>query len=84
MVIYVESGVKCALEFGDIDEPFYNSVASMYKNAFETIIKQGYLRQFDNRLARIVHDTRRMGWGFHDELEHYYEKYTGEEWREHL
>jgi hypothetical protein len=80
MLIYVEAGVECTLEFGDIDEPFYNSLGSMYKNTLELIMKHDYLSSFDNRLTDVVHKTRRMGWGFHDELSHWYKHYVGREY----
>ena len=80
MLIYVEAGVECTLEFGDIDEPFYNSLGSMYKNTLELIMKHDYLSSFDNRLTDVVHKTRRMGWGFHEELSHWYKHYVGREY----
>ena len=75
MVTYVEAGVSCTNEFGDIDEPFYNSMESMYETALKYVVKEYLFGEFDDRLAAIVDDTRGMGWGFHDQLSYLYETY---------
>ncbi len=68
MLFYVETGVECTNEFGDIDEPFYNSVASVYSQALTIMKKEKILDQFSDRAKKIVDDTRNIGWGFHDDL----------------
>ncbi len=68
MLYYVETGVKFTREYGDIDEPFYNSVASVYSNALTLMSKEKILPKFAVRAKKIVTDTSGMGWGFHDEL----------------
>ncbi len=75
MVTYVEAGVSCTNEFGDIDEPFYNSMESMYETALKYVVKEHLFVEFDNRLIDIVKDTRGIGWGFHDQLSYLYETY---------
>jgi hypothetical protein len=72
MLYYVECGVKFTLEFGDINEPFYNSVAGMFRDTCEFINKNGIKDVFRSRCRKVVDDTNDMGWGFHDELSHYY------------
>ena len=72
MLYYVECGVKFTLDFGDINEPFYNSVAGMYYDACEFIAKNGLNKFFKIRCEKIVDDTRDMGWGFHDELSQHF------------
>jgi hypothetical protein len=71
MIYYVEQGVACTLQYGDIDEPFYSSLEGVFEDAV------ALLRQMDNpeitsefypRLERIVKDTGGIGWGFHDYL----------------
>jgi hypothetical protein len=75
MVTYVEAGVSCTNEFGDIDESFYSSMESMYETALKYILKEHLFVEFDDRLIDIVDDTRGMGWGFHDQLSYLYETY---------
>jgi hypothetical protein len=75
MITYVEAGVSCTNEFGDIDEPFYNSMESMYETVLKYIIKENLFAEFDGRLKDIVFNTRHIGWGFHDQLEYLYENY---------
>jgi hypothetical protein len=75
MITYVEAGVICSNEFGGINEPFYNSMESMYETALKYVVKEHLFADFDDRLIAIVEDTRGMGWGFHDQLSYLYEAY---------
>ncbi|PZV13384.1 MAG: hypothetical protein DCF20_15225 [Pseudanabaena sp.] len=68
MLFYVEQGVKFINAYGDIHEPFYNSMESMYEKAVEWIIKYKIQDVFKERCTRIVKDTSGIGWGFHDTL----------------
>jgi hypothetical protein len=68
MLFYVETGVKLTNEYGDIDEPFYNSIASVYSNALTLMGKEKFLDKFADRAIKVVDDTSGIGWGFHDEL----------------
>lgn len=72
MVFYVEQGVKFTNEYGDIDEPFYNSMESMYAKALEWMNKYELKDMFYLRCRQIVSDTSRIGWGFHDALGYLY------------
>ncbi|MBN1220258.1 MAG: hypothetical protein JXM69_15120 [Anaerolineae bacterium] len=72
MVYYVEQGVACTLQYGDIDEAFYSSLEGVFEDAI------ALLRQRDNPefeaefcpcLERIVRKTSGIGWGFHDYLD---------------
>ncbi len=75
MITYVEAGVSCTNNFGDIDEPFYNSMESMYETALKYVVKEKLFDEFDDRLSGIVDDTSGIGWGFHDQLSYLYETY---------
>lgn len=68
MLYYVETGVEFTNEFGDIDEPFYNSIASVYSQALTLMKKEKILDKFSDRAKKVVNDTSNIGWGFHDEL----------------
>jgi hypothetical protein len=79
MLYYVEIGVQFTDAYGDIDEPFYNSMESMYERAVKYIVQHGMQGQFEERCRKIVADTSEMGWGFHDGLSYIYEEYFKEE-----
>lgn len=68
MLYYVECGVRFTNDFGDIDEPFYNSIAGMFIDTADFIQKNGLNEIFLARANKIVEDTNGMGWGFHDDL----------------
>jgi TusA-related sulfurtransferase len=71
MIYYVELGVSFTNSYGDIDEPFYYSMESMYQNALNKIRTDsgsGLYHLFRDRLKGIVRNTDGMGWGFNDQL----------------
>ncbi len=72
MLFYVEQGVRFTKAYGDIDEPFYNSMESMYEKAIQWITKHEIQDIFKERCAKIVNDTSGIGWGFHDAISHIY------------
>lgn len=82
MIFYVEQGVICTNKYGDIDENFYSSLESVYADAVTPLRRldnPDLIEHFRPRLERIVHDTSRIGWGFHEELSHiYYAEYPPE------
>jgi hypothetical protein len=72
LIYYVEQGVICTKNYGDIDENFYSSLESVYSEAIDVILKQdaaALAEQFYPRMRRIVRDTSNIGWGFHDFLQ---------------
>ncbi len=75
MLTYVEAGVHCTNEFGDIYESFYDSMESMYARVLKYILKEGLFHKFEPRIKAIVDDTEGCGWGFHDGLSEIYEEY---------
>lgn len=74
MLFYVEQGVICTNTYGDIDAPFYESLLTVYRRAAELASRQRetVIERFRPRFARIVGDTGRIGWGFHEGLEEIY------------
>lgn len=78
MIFYVETGVKYTEVYGDIDEPFYLSMESMYGRALKFIAGNNLLYEFNIRCLKIVNDTKDMGWGFHDQLYETYYSYIKE------
>ncbi len=77
MLFYVEMGVRFTNTYGDIDEPFYNSMERMYARALELIVEHNLQGQFEPRCKKIVADTAQIGWGFHDNLSHMYHEFFG-------
>lgn len=83
MIYYVELGVKFTNDYGDLDEPFYNSMVSMYFHVAKKINAQegqGLFRLYKDRLEAIVTNSKDTGWGFYEamagiyfEMEHEYE-----------
>jgi hypothetical protein len=68
MLFYVETGVEFTNDFGDIDATFYSSLESTFAAALKILKKEDVLDKFEDRAARILKDTRNIGWGFHDVL----------------
>ncbi|MCX6257941.1 MAG: DUF6155 family protein [Bacteroidia bacterium] len=68
MLFYVETGIVLTNTYGDIDEPFYNSLTSVYSQALTLMKKEKILDNFSDRAKKVVDDTRNIGWGFNDEL----------------
>ncbi|MGH9944016.1 MAG: DUF6155 family protein [Pyrinomonadaceae bacterium] len=77
MLYYVETGVRFTNEYGDIDEPFYNSMESMYERALKLIVEHGMQEPFGRRCQQVVYDTSGIGWGFHDQLGDLFDQYLG-------
>lgn len=74
-LFYVEQGVKFTHSFGDIDEPFYMSIESMFERALKNIKKHHLESMFVNRAEKVIRDTHGIGWGFADNIEYLYSKY---------
>jgi hypothetical protein len=84
MLYYVEQGVICTNSYGDINEPFYNSLASVYRSAAELAGQTtdvAEVEHFQRRFLSIVWDTSNIGWGFHDELQDIYSTILPVEWQ---
>ena len=79
MLFYVGQGVNYTIEYGDIDEPFYASMESMYEKALQHIVKYKLQTEFETDCKSVVERTRGMGWGFHDTLAGLYDEYFEKE-----
>jgi len=78
LIYYVEQGVICTNNYGDIDENFYKSLASVYTDAVDLILKQDnatLTEQFYPRMHGIVLDSSNVGWGFYDFLQEEFYSY---------
>lgn len=72
---YVEYGVNCTLEYGDIDEQFYNSMASMFEKTLNEMREYEVLKKFQKRCLEIHVQTQDMGWGFGESIESLYKDF---------
>ena len=66
MMYYVECGVRLTREYGDINDNFYSSLASVYSDVMKLISKGDFYNKFKDRAFGIVDNTKDIGWGFHD------------------
>jgi len=69
MLFYVENCVEFTNSYGDINESFYNSAASMFDavvkelNSSDKVVYDIYTRRINSIIERAID-----GWGFNDEL----------------
>jgi len=78
LIYYVECGNKFTLDYGDINELFYDALIEMYGKAIEKVRKMPKKNQepFRKRLEKIMKSADGIGWGYHDDLCHlYYESF---------
>lgn len=74
MVYYVECGNKFTLDYGDINETFYDALIEMYETAIIAVCKLPKKKQepFRKRLKFIMESADGIGWGYYDDLCHFY------------
>jgi hypothetical protein len=78
MVFFVECGNNFTLNYGDIDDDFYDSVLLMYEKAIQNLTELSPEEQkvFKERLHEIMDSASGIGWGYYDGLrELYYESF---------
>ncbi len=70
MVFYVECGNNFTLNYGDVDEEFYDALIDMYELAIETVQELPVDEQeiFKDRLYEIMDEVSDIGWGYYDSL----------------
>jgi len=63
MIYYVEIGNQFIIDFGDIDEPFYSSLESMFNRILSNIENQPTTiqKQYLPRIENIVYSVRNTG-----------------------
>lgn len=82
MTLFVECGNSFTVEYGDIDEDFYNALNLMYRRTIEKVLSlpPEQRSDFRNRLEEIMTSSSNIGWGYHDELRHdFYEAFPEDE-----
>jgi len=70
MVFFVECGNKFTVDFGDIDEGFYDALNLMYQRAIQKVLSlpEEQRRDFKERLEKIMTSASGIGWGYYDML----------------
>ena len=68
MLTYVENGTKFTCEYGDIDEPFYNSLDSVLAELARLLVRDGaeLYPRFQDRLLAVEDAASNIGWGYCD------------------
>jgi hypothetical protein len=82
MIFFVECGNSFTVDFGDIDEAFYDALNRMYRRAIDKVLTLPEERQdeFKGRLEAIMTSSSKIGWGYHDMLcDDYYDAFPVEE-----
>lgn len=79
MLAYVELGVRFTRTYGDIDEPFYRSMESMYASALEWMVKHGVEDAFRPRANAILTAARGIGYCFQDTLTDIFSQWLDED-----
>jgi len=70
MIHFVECGNQFTLDYGDIDEDFYDALVNMYVRAVKLAKALPFpeSRSFRDRLRALAVSSEPIGWGYHDSL----------------
>ena len=70
MVYFFEMGNQFTVDFGDIDESFYNSLESMFDKIIDMLRNQpaNIQDKYLLRLQDAVSSANSIGWGYYDYL----------------
>jgi len=71
MLFYVECGVEFTNVYGDVNEAFYYSIASMFSDfvrALNNLESENYYKRNAERIKKMCQNTNCVGWGFSEEM----------------
>ena len=70
MTFFVECGNNFTVDFGDIDEAFYDALNLMYRRAIDKVLRlpEEQRGKFKDRLKGIMSSASGIGWGYYDML----------------
>jgi len=77
LLFRVKNMVEFTLTYGDIDEPFYNSLASSYHEACKIINTEKLEKEFKTECQDLKDQVYDIGWGLYDEMNDSYSYYFG-------
>lgn len=63
--------------YGDIDEPFYNSMESSFEDACKLIKSEKLEQEYDGELRDFIQQASQFGWGVYDGFTFFYREYIG-------
>ena len=68
MVTAVECGNNFTVEYGDIDEPFYNNLESLFAKTVQFLktLDQMTIDKYLPRMQAVVEAAHGIGWGYYD------------------
>ena len=71
MLTYVENGTAFTNQYGDIDEPFYNSLDSVLAQTVQLLREEGaeLYPRFRDRFWKLAHAAGNIGWGYCDSVQ---------------
>jgi len=80
MIHYLEQGNQFTVDYGDIDEPFYSSLASMFNRILLELEQQpGNIQAtYLPRLESIAESAKDIGWGYYDYISEILEEFEKE------
>jgi len=82
MTFFVECGNNLTVNFGDIDEAFYDALNRMYRRTIDKVLTlpEELKNEFKDRLEAIMTSSSDIGWGYHDMLcDDYYKAFPEDE-----
>lgn len=70
LTYFVECGNKFTLDYGDINEEFYDTLMEIFSEAIKKVLTLPAHEQdhFRKRLKKIMLSSNGIGWGYHDGL----------------
>jgi len=74
----VETMIEFTKTYGDIDEPFYNSLESSYNEACKLILNEKLEKEYKGDCRRLMNETYHFGWGLYDGLKYSYNNFFTE------
>jgi hypothetical protein len=76
LVLGAEKGTRFTLDYGNIDEPFYDSLERMFHDAVTHVaaMDPSVAEPWRERLKIVVNKARNMGWGFYDTIASSYDE----------
>jgi hypothetical protein len=76
MLLYVEQGVAFTAQYGDIDEPFYTSLLTLFESLVALIEKHGMeiYGPLGARVERLRRASQGYGWGFSDNIDELFDR----------
>lgn len=74
LILYrVETMIEFTKTYGDIDEPFYNSLESSFNEACKLIKDEKLEKEYRGECRRLMAETYYFGWGLYDGFKYSYD-----------